>query len=75
VDQDKQVELFHKILDIWVDELPSPCFFGDFPLPIVVKNGFKGIKEKYPWDCCITIYEYIIDDATWYWDEPEKHTV
>jgi len=41
---------------------------------VIVKNGLKGIHAGYPYDCCSTGYEYIIDDATWYWDEPEKHT-
>jgi len=72
-DEPTQVELFHKLLDVFHRELPYPSFFGDFPLPIVVKNGFKGIHPGYPWDCCITVYEHIIDNATWYWDEPEKH--
>jgi peptide/nickel transport system substrate-binding protein len=72
-DEPTQVELFHKLLDVFYEELPYPSFFGDFPRPILVKNGLKGIREKYPWDCCLTIYEYILDTATWYWDEPEKH--
>jgi peptide/nickel transport system substrate-binding protein len=73
VGEDKQKELMWKIMDVWVDELPAPGLYGDLPMPIVVKNGFKGIKEGYDWDCCITIYEYIIDCSTWYWDDPAKH--
>jgi peptide/nickel transport system substrate-binding protein len=72
-DQEKQKELFWKILDIWAEELPSPGYFGDIPQIQVVKNGLKGIHPGYPWDCCSTGYEHIIDDATWYWEEPEKH--
>ena len=73
--EEEQKQLFWKILDIWVEELPSVGLFGDFPLLVVVKNGFKGIHDGYGWDCCTTVYEYVIDDATWYWDEPEKHTM
>jgi len=73
-DEEEQKQLFFRILDIWHDEMPAPCFVGDQPLCQIVKNGFKGIHAGYPYDCCSTIYEYIIDNATWYWDEPEKHT-
>jgi len=74
VDDEEQKQLWFGILDIWHDELPVPTYVGDSPIVQIVKNGFKGIHGGYPYDCCSTIYEYIIDDATWYWDEPEKHT-
>lgn len=73
-DEEKQVDLFKQILDIWSEELPSVGFFGELPRLVVVKNGFKGIQPNYPWDCCRGVYEHIIDNSTWYWDEPEKHT-
>ncbi len=73
VDAEGQKELFFKILDIWAEELPSIGLYGDFPILVPVKNGFKGIQEGYGWDCCSTNYENIIDNSTWYWDEPEKH--
>jgi peptide/nickel transport system substrate-binding protein len=69
-DMGKQKELFWKILDIWAREMPSPAYFGDIPQIQVVKNGLKGIRAGYPWDCCSTGYEHIIDDATWYWEKP-----
>ncbi len=74
-DAEEQKKLFFQILDVWYEELPAPSFVGDTPILAIVKNGFKGIKGGYPYDCCSTIYEYIIDDATWYWDEPEKHAL
>jgi len=73
-DEEGQKQLFWRILDIWYEHLPAVGFFGDLPICVVVKNGFKGIHAGYLFDCCSTIYEYIIDNATWYWDEPEKHT-
>ncbi len=73
-DDEGQQQLFWQILDIWYEHLPAVGFFGDLPICVIVKNGFKGIKGGYLFDCCSTIYEYIIDNATWYWDEPEKHT-
>jgi hypothetical protein len=39
----------------------------------MVKNGFKGIHAGNPWDCCRGVYEHIIDNATWYWEDPENH--
>jgi len=72
-DMEAQKQVFWKILDIWAEEVPCPGLYGGFPYLVLVKNGFKGIHEGYGWDCCTTIYEYIIDNATWYWDEPEKH--
>jgi len=74
VDEEKQKEIFWRILDIWSEELPSVGLYGDIPIPIAVKNGLKGIHGGYGWDCCSTSYEHCIDNATWYWDEPEKHS-
>jgi len=73
VDPEEQKTLFWKILDVWSEELPSVGLYGEIPILIPVKNGFKGIHEGYGWDCCSTDYEHIIDNATWYWDEPDKH--
>jgi peptide/nickel transport system substrate-binding protein len=72
-DPDAQKVLFGEILDIWAEEIPCIGLYGDEPRLIVVKNGFKGIQEGYPYDCCATNYEAIIDDATWYWDDPSQH--
>jgi len=74
-DEEQQKALFFQILDVWYDELPCPCFVGDTPYIQIVKNGFKGIKGGLPYDCCHTGYEHIVDNATWYWDEPEKHAL
>ncbi len=73
VGEENQKAVFWKILDIWAEELPCVGYIGNTPLPVVVKNGLKGWRDGIPYDCCATCYEYIIDDATWYWDEPEKH--
>jgi peptide/nickel transport system substrate-binding protein len=72
-DEAARNELFIQILDIWAEELPSVGFLGDVPRLVIVKNGFKGIHAGYPWDCCVTIYEHVIDNATWYWEDPENH--
>ncbi|RIK39789.1 MAG: hypothetical protein DCC55_17000 [Chloroflexi bacterium] len=72
-DESARNDLFFQILDIWAEELPSVGFLGEVPRLVVVKNGFKGIHAGYPWDCCSTIYEHIIDNATWYWDDPDSH--
>ena len=68
-----QADLFKQILEIWSEELPSVGFFGELPRLVMVKNGFKGIHAGNPWDCCRGVYEHIIDNATWYWEDPENH--
>ncbi|MCC6458231.1 MAG: ABC transporter substrate-binding protein [Caldilineaceae bacterium] len=73
--EEERNALFMQILDIWAEELPSVGFLGEVPRLVIVKNGLKGVHAGYPWDCCSTIYEYIIDDTTWYWEEPENHTL
>ncbi|NLD42844.1 MAG: hypothetical protein GX657_05050, partial [Chloroflexi bacterium] len=74
VGEENQKQVFWKILDIWARELPVVGLYGDRPLQMVVKNGFKGIREGYPYECCSTSYEYIMESATWFWDDPAKHT-
>ncbi len=74
VGEEAQQEVFWRVLDIWARELPCPGYFGETPEIVVIKNGFKGLHDGYATDCCTSGYEYIIDNATWYWDEPEKHT-
>ncbi|NLD71717.1 MAG: ABC transporter substrate-binding protein, partial [Chloroflexi bacterium] len=74
-DEEEQRQLFFGILDIWHDELPCPCFVGDTPYLLIVKNGLKGLRDGLPYDCCHTGYEYIVDSATWFWDEPEQHAL
>ena len=74
VDDVGQKALFRKILEIWKDELPSIGLYGDIPRLVPTKKGLKGIHAGYGWDCCTTSYEHIIDNATWYWEEPEKHS-
>jgi peptide/nickel transport system substrate-binding protein len=73
-DEQTRIDLFKQILDIWATELPSVGFLGEVPRLVVVKNGFMGIKAGHPWDCCVTIYEHILDNAVWYWDDPAQHT-
>jgi peptide/nickel transport system substrate-binding protein len=73
-DEQTRIDLFKQILDIWATELPSVGFLGEVPRLVVVKNGFMGIQAGYPWDCCVTIYEHILDNAVWYWDDPAQHT-
>jgi peptide/nickel transport system substrate-binding protein len=73
-DEAKRNELFLQILDIWSEELPSVGILGEVPRLVVVKNGFKGIHDGNAWDCCVTIYEHILDNSVWYWDDPSQHT-
>jgi len=74
-DEQTQNRLFSNILDIWAQELPCIGLFGDLPQLVVVKNGLKGIHSGLPYDSGVSRYEYLIDDATWYWDNPDRHTL
>jgi len=73
-DEDQKAAWF-RVQDIWAEELPSVCVYGMVPFPFPVKNGFMGIHEGFGWDCCTTVYEHMINNGTWYWDDPEKHSV
>jgi peptide/nickel transport system substrate-binding protein len=72
-DEATRNDLFLQILDIWSEELPSIGLIGEVPRLVIVKNGFKGIHAGYGWDCCAGVYEQIIDNSTWYWDDPSQH--
>ena len=71
-DSKKQTELFFKILDIWAEELPYPCYLGEQPVPIIVKNGFKGYLPGLPVDDPPGD-EHLLNTETYYWDDPSKH--
>lgn len=74
VGDEAQKAAWFKIADVWAEELPMPGFYGNLPQPVIVKNGFKGLHESY-WEVAPTMYEHIFDNATWFWDQPEKHVV
>jgi hypothetical protein len=79
---DEQVEYFRAIQEIWLQELPMQGYVGNIPQLVVAKNGLMGIGRApgagpegggWPWDCCLTVYENIVDNSTFYWDVPEDH--
>ncbi len=74
-DEATQYALFTQILDIWATELPCIGLFGDLPQLVVVRNGFKGIHDQMAYDSGVSRYEYMIDDATWFWEEPDLHSL
>ncbi len=71
-DAKKQTELFHKILDIWAEELPYPSWIGESPAPIIVKNGFRGYLPGQPLDDPCGD-EHLLQTETYYWENPEAH--
>lgn len=71
-DFQKRVDLFAKILDIWADELPQPCYLGMFPAPVVVKNGFRNFQGGYP-IARTRCDEFLFGVETYYWENPEDH--
>ena len=71
-DAKKQTELFQKILDIWAEEIPYPCYLGEAPACIIVKNGFRNYLPGYPVDDPPGD-EHLLNTETYFWEEPEKH--
>ncbi len=71
-DEAKRNDLFRGILEVWAEELPQIGYLGQFPAPIIVKNGLKGYLEGYPIDDT-TEDEHLLHTQTYYWDEPDKH--
>ncbi len=71
-DPDQQNKLFEGILDIWAEQLPMIGFFGETPVPIIVKNGFKGYLPGQPVDDT-TGDEHFLGTETYYWENPEEH--
>jgi peptide/nickel transport system substrate-binding protein len=49
-DEAARNQLFNQILDIWAEELPMIGILGELPQPLIVKNGLKGTKDKFPID-------------------------
>ncbi len=72
-DEQKRNELFRQILDIWAEELPMIGYLGELPQLVIVKNGFRNYLEGYPVDDT-TGDEHLLCTATYFWEEPEKHT-
>jgi peptide/nickel transport system substrate-binding protein len=71
-DPDKQTQLFFQILDIWAEELPMIGYLGEFPVPTIVKNGFRNVLDGFPNDDT-TGDEHLLNTETAFWEEPEKH--
>ena len=73
-DEAKQHAAFAKILDIWAEELPYIGLLGEQPGPVIVKNGFRGYLEGYPLDD-VTSDEHLLQTESYYWENPEDHTL
>ena len=73
-DWDRQVELFSEIFEVWKEELPANMFIGQFPVPVVIKNGLRNFVGGYP-SGRIRCDENLFGDQTLYWESPEEHTL
>ena len=72
VANEKRQEIFFKILDIWVEELPQPGFLGQFPKLVIYKNGLRNYAPGHPDDGFLQ-NEFFIPTASLYWDDPSQH--
>ncbi len=68
----KATAAFKKLLDIWATELPMIGLLGEAPVPVVVKNGLKGVVAGLPNDDTVGD-EHMAQGETFYWDDPSKH--
>ena len=59
-------------MDIWVEEIPQIGYLGQFPAPIIVKNGFKGYLNDQVLDDT-TEDEHLLNPQSYYWDDPAAH--
>jgi peptide/nickel transport system substrate-binding protein len=73
-DEQKRNEMFEDIMDIWAEELPMIGCLGESPSPIIVKNGFRNYLESMPIDDT-TGDEHLLETETYYWENPEDHTL
>ncbi len=71
-DDAKRNALWNQLMDIWVDEMPMPGYLGNFPAPVILKNGLRNFKEGYPLEEG-SKDEQLQGPQQMYWDEPEKH--
>jgi peptide/nickel transport system substrate-binding protein len=66
-DTAEQTLLFKEILDIWARELPMIGFLGEFPAPVIMKNGLRNYVAAYPIDDT-TGDEHLLNPETLYWE-------
>jgi peptide/nickel transport system substrate-binding protein len=71
-DDAKRTALFNQILDIWAEELPMIGVLGELPSPVILKNGFKGVKAGFPNDDT-TEDENLLNTQTYFWEDPSQH--
>ena len=71
-DDAKRNALWNQLMDLWVDEMPMPGYLGNFPAPVLLKNGLRNFKEGYPLEEG-SKDEQLQGPQQMYWEEPEKH--
>jgi peptide/nickel transport system substrate-binding protein len=69
-----QNAMFEQILDIWATEVPMIGYLGEAPAPVIVKNGFRNYLPGFPIDD-VTGDEHLLNTETYFWDDPEAHTM
>ena len=73
-DPDKKTEKFKQILDIWAEEVPMIGLLGETPSPCIVKNGLHNFVAGFPNDDT-TGDENVYQTETYFWENPEEHTL
>jgi len=71
-DEQARNKLFEGILDIWAEELPMIAYLGEFPAPIIVKNGINNYFPGMPMDT-LPKDEHLLQTETYFWEDPKAH--
>jgi len=67
--------VFFQILDILHDSLPMIGIFGEYPTPIIWKNGLPNLKPDYVMTYSNpTKHGCLIPVSTYFWEKPDKHS-
>ena len=71
-DDEQYKKLGYEVWDFFSKQLVCIGTVGYSPLPVVVKNGLKNVKESIKMGYgTVWAKSYMVQ--TFYWDNPEKH--
>jgi len=71
-DEQKRIDMMREITQIWVDEVPAVGIVGEYPSPVVVKEGIRNFLDAYPFiNQCAD--ENLLGSCVLFWEDPENH--
>lgn len=67
-DEEARNKLFEKVMDIWAEELPMICYVGEYPRPVLMKNGLRNYVAS-PLDDP-TGFLALLNNEQYTWEDP-----